>query len=283
MNNRCINIMKSFYIGTRQFEDIIIKKEFINIDNYNKIFFITISSKKIISDKSLLFVNGLFDHSLRNINKLLNFINQKFKLYLFDFRGTGHSTGESQMSSQKDLFNDLKLVFKKLPKKPLFILTYGIGGSILLAFLLVNNSIRISGLVCISFFVDLSYSKSFMRYKKKIRKFPNELIDPIQVRLKIGGEVVCNKKEAFEDMVNDPLIHFWITVKMIKSINEVTKILHQMKKQKLNFPLYFLHGKKNYLISAESVKEFFYELNSEGKKLDIFKEGKFIRKIKFIA
>ena len=265
--------MKSFYIGTRQFQNITIKKQYITIDKYNKIFFITMYSEIIIPDKSLLFVNGLFDHSLRNIEILLNFINQKFIIYLFDFRGTGHSTGDSLMCSQDDLFTDLKLVFQKLPKKPLFILTYGIGGSIVLAFLLLNNSIKISGLTCISIFVDLSYSKKFLKYKTKIRKIPRELIDPIKVRLKIGKEVVCNKKELFEDMVKDPLVHFWITVKMIKTIDKVTKILEKLKRNKLNFPLYFLHGSKNYLISDESVKNFFSELNSDGKKLDIFKEG----------
>lgn len=267
--------MKEFYIGERNFDGYVLKKEYLeNRDNHTKLYH-QVLRKSSHTVASVLIVHGACEHSSRYLEVARNFADSQFQVHLFDIRGFGYSSGARVMTSITDIFQDLMLVMTKIQKNnPLFVLGHSMGGATMISFLKLNPHIKIAGVILTNPFVNFPERMKLKFLDRLIIKCLPDTLNSIMLNNEIDPHILTKSESTLNDIWKDRLLNPMVTIKFCKTMIHFSDIVRNFKvKEKFNYSVFFIAGMKDRLTEIDSGCKFFDNFICEDKSFYYFEEG----------
>lgn len=220
---------------------------------------------------SLVIVHGLNDHSERYDEVAKKFIAYGISVYSYDLRGHGKSKGDRVwINTFDEHINDLNFFYYRIMQreynKPVFIMGHGMGGTIVLKFVL-DKKPEIKSIIlsapALKPTTDTSYIKSNL-VKTLGETFPYLPIFELDINK------FSRDKKQIEKMITDPLIY-----KHNAPVKNDYELLKVMDKLNENFSLItddilLLHGSKDMITNPEGSKDLYEKISSKNKELKIY-------------
>jgi alpha-beta hydrolase superfamily lysophospholipase len=213
---------------------------------------------------SVIIVHGHGDHSggLHNISNGL--VQGGYIVYTFDLRGHGKSSGKrgfirSWDEYRGDLHEFRKVVSKKHPGLPLYIIGHSMGGVIALDYVLDFSS-GISGIVAIA--PAISYEVT------RFERLGITLLGILKPDLSIKKprKLVTKKSAGADDFYSDSLRHNTITPGLGRGlIQGISRVLNQA--QKITMPFLLQYGLRDKITPPTKLGHFFKQVSSKEKQL----------------
>ncbi|GFZ24133.1 alpha/beta hydrolase [Eubacterium callanderi] len=211
----------------------------------------------------VVFVHGLCEHQGRYDYITGKFTARDFKVYRFDHRGHGKSSGDRYFYTNKDEIIDdtnfiVELAKEENPGLPVYVIGHSMGGFAAAAFGtrypdVVDGIVLSGGLTRdntgLIINVDMGLDPK--------TEFPNEL-----------GDGVCSDPAVVEAYGKDPLNGKFFTAGLCQSIAEGLRWL--MDNRTFSYPVLLLHGEKDALVSPKDTQDFFADIRSEDKQMKIY-------------
>jgi alpha-beta hydrolase superfamily lysophospholipase len=215
---------------------------------------------------AVILVHGHGDHSGGLENLSASLVLGGYIVYAFDLRGHGKSSGnrgyiQSWDEFRGDLHEFQKLVSKKQPRFPLYIVGHSLGGVITLDYALHYSS-DISGIVAIA--PAISYEVS------PIERLGISLIGKLKPDFSINKSThfrIMKKNSAVAaNYYSDRLRHNIITPGLGRGlIQAVSRILNQA--YALNLPFLLQYGLNDKVTPPTKLGDFFNQVSSKDKQL----------------
>ena len=220
----------------------------------------------------VVLVHGMGEHSGRYNHVAKKLTDNDFSVVAFDHFGHGKTSGKRghNPSFEAVLESVTKTIEKAttlFPNKPVFLYGHSMGGNVV-----VNYSIRIKhqlkGVIATSPFLKLAFQPP------KIKLAVGKLLQKIAPSLTMGNELDANDvsrdKVEVNKYINDPLVHDKISPNFSLTFIDTGKWAIE-NANKLNSPMYLLHGTDDKLIDFKGTQEF--ANNSEKATLKLYEGG----------
>ena len=208
------------------------------------------------SNKVILLIHGLGEHSGRYLNLIQDFNDKNISVFTMDIRGHGKSEGKRGHSPFYDqLMSDIQYFIQHvgnvISNQKYFLYGHSMGGNLVINYSLKKDE-KINGIIAtspsIKPIVKLSKIKLFMA--KLFQKVMPSLT--LNNGLDING--ISRNLQVVENYMNDPLVHDQVSVQLaIDIINSGIYALENS--QDIEVPMLIFHGKKDHLTSYNSSKE----------------------------
>jgi acylglycerol lipase len=216
-------------------------------------------------------VHGYAEHSGRYQWFALQLVERGFDIHTFDLRGHGKSSGERNIVRSydeclTDLATFVQQVKLKEPDKPLFLFGHSFGGTIAALFAIRSQPL-LNGLVLSSAFVGANRHISTLSLRLimlvgyLLPKFPTLFLD--SQTLSRDLKVV----EIYEAdlLVGRGRMPARTLSEMLKATAEI-----QDRMNEIELPLLVLHGTADRLVSMEGSKNFYLNVGSKDKSIELY-------------
>jgi acylglycerol lipase len=219
----------------------------------------------------VVIVHGYAEHSGRYQWAALQFVDRGFTIYTFDLRGHGKSSGARNIvRSYDDCLTDLATFIQQVklkePDKPLFLFGHSFGGTIAALFAIRSQPL-LNGLVLSSAFFGANrhISKLSLRLLMLVGhlfpKFPTLFLDS-QTLSRDLGVVEIYKADL---LVGSGRMPARTLSEMLKATAEI-----QDRTNEIELPLLVLHGTADRLVSMEGSKNFYLNVGSKDKSIELY-------------
>jgi alpha-beta hydrolase superfamily lysophospholipase len=220
----------------------------------------------------MVIAHGLGEHSGRYGNVIERVVPKGFSVWLPDHRGHGQSGGKrGHVLNFAQYLYDLRITVefakKDLPRAiPLFLLGHSMGGLIALYFgqrfpELIDGIVASSP--CLGMVIEIPPIKkvlgSFMSYVWPGLLMGNEL----------NAAKISHDPEVVKAYENDPLVHDRVSARFFTELMAAMASVNQ-KASTLNIPVFMQVAGEDYLVNADSSRQFFDKLTTEDKTLHIY-------------
>ncbi|SVE52414.1 uncharacterized protein METZ01_LOCUS505268, partial [marine metagenome] len=168
------------------------------------------------SNKVILLIHGLGEHSGRYLNLIKDFNNNNISVFTIDIRGHGKSEGKRGHSPfYEQLMSDIQCfvqhVINKTSNQKHFLYGHSMGGNLVINYSLQKDE-KINGIIatspCIKPTIEPYKIKLFMA------KLFQKIIPSLTLNNGLDIHGVSRNLEVIEDYVNDPLNHDQISVQL---------------------------------------------------------------------
>lgn len=223
--------------------------------------------KDLIEDPDAVVViaHGLCEH-LNRYDYVTAVLNQNgFSVYRYDQRGHGLSEGPRVYFSDyremaEDCFSVFDLAKSENPEKKVFVLGHSMGGETVALFGTlypeVADGFILSGALT-------RYNNPIMGSDFPIQAPPDHYVDNAL------GDGVCSDPAVVQAYLDDPLVEKKISISLINQIHEGVDFLKANPKEFID-PVLILHGANDGLVACKDSLEFFDEIASPDKGLQIY-------------
>ncbi|MCM3694589.1 alpha/beta hydrolase [Neobacillus niacini] len=228
--------------------------------------FYTIIEPTSAPKASVIIVHGHGDHSggLQNIS--FSLVNEGYIVYTYDLRGHGKSSGKRGFIKSWDEFRgDLhefhKLVSKKQPGLPLYMIGHSMGGVIALDYAL-DFSNGISGIIAIA--PAISYEVT--RFERLGITLIGKLKPDLSINKSRNFQLMAKNTAMAAKYYSDSLRHNTITPGLGRGlIQGISKVLNQAPLLKMPFLLQY--GLRDKITPPTKLGSFFEHVSSKDKQL----------------
>jgi acylglycerol lipase len=220
----------------------------------------------------MVIAHGLGEHSGRYGNVIERVVPNGFSVWAPDHRGHGRSGGRrghvlNFVQYLSDLRLTVELVKKDMPGgMPCFLLGHSMGGLIALYFA-QRHPEHIDGVVASSPGLGLAIEIP------PLKKVIGSLMSYVWPGLTMGNELDATKISRDSNVVSayedDPLVHGRISVRLFTEFLAAMESVNQQAST-LNVPVLMQVAGDDYLVSADSSKQFFEKLTLQDKALFVY-------------
>lgn len=215
---------------------------------------------------AVILVHGHGDHSggLHNIS--FGLVQEGYIVYSFDLRGHGKSSGKrgfikSWDEYRGDLHEFRKLVSKKQPRLPLYIMGHSMGGVIALDYA-IDFSSGISGIIAIA--PALSYEVT--RFEQLGITLMGKIKPDLSINKSRNFQVMTKNSAMAAKFYSDTLRHNTITPGLGRGlIQGVTSVLNQA--HLISMPFLLQYGLRDKITPPTKLGYFFKQVSSKDKQL----------------
>ena len=220
----------------------------------------------------VVLVHGMGEHSTRYVHVARKLTDNNYSVVAFDHFGHGKTEGkrghnpsfEAVLESVTKTIEKAKEFF---PEKPVFLYGHSMGGNVV-----VNYSIRkkhdLRGTIATSPFLKLAFEPP------KIKLAFGKIIQKIAPSITMGNELDANDisrvQNEVDKYINDPLVHDKISPNFSLTFIDTGKWAIE-NANKLNSPMYLLHGTDDKIIDYKGTQEF--ANNSKNATLKLYEGG----------
>ena len=208
------------------------------------------------SNKVILLIHGLGEHSGRYLNLIQDFNDKNISVFTMDIRGHGKSEGKRGHSPFYDqLMSDIQYFIQHvgnvISNQKYFLYGHSMGGNLVINYSLKKDE-KINGIIATSPSIKPIIKLS------KIKLFMAKLFQKVMPSLTLNNGLDINgisrNLQVVENYMNDPLVHDQVSVQLgIDIINSGIYALENS--QDIEVPMLIFHGKKDHLTSYNSSKE----------------------------
>ena len=203
------------------------------------------------------FVHGLGSHSGRIEELAKKFVDVGYAVLSFDLRGHGMSEGKigyvkSYDYIMKDIDNLMSHSNKIYPNIPKIIYGHSLGGNLVLNYILTHEFDGKAAIVTSPWLrLVMQPSKTKLVFAKLMGKIYPSLVLPTG----LNPEFLSHDFEKVDEYINDPLVHYKISINFYNEVNEKGKwILGNYNRLKI--PLLLMHGDADKITSYKASEEF---------------------------
>ncbi len=241
-------------------------------------------------EKLILCIHGLGGHSGGFIELGKKLLSSNIGIYAIDVRGHGLSQERNQKFfyfSQilEDVKQILKIITKRHPEKPLYLLGESLGAVIALNIALeyqnhtveikgIHDNPKISGLILIAPGIEPKFNFNALEIIKFFLKIPINLVfkNLKLINMEDNWENANNNPEQIKIMKQDPLLLRRLSIAFLISIAKYHK---KIMKDCINLelPILILQGKDDNVVSYEGAIKFYERLKSENKEIKLFENA----------
>ena len=207
----------------------------------------------IKSNKVILLIHGLGEHSGRYLNLIQDFNDKNISVFTIDIRGHGKSEGKRGHSPfYEQLMSDIQYfiehVTNKISNQKYFLYGHSMGGNLVINYSLQKDE-KINGIIATSPCIKSAIKPP--RIKLFIAKLFQKLIPSLTLNNEIDINGISRNLQVIEDYVNDPLNHDQLSVKL--GLDIVSSGIYALENsQDIAVPMLVFHGKKDRLTSYNS-------------------------------
>ena len=221
----------------------------------------------------MVILHGFGDHSGRYMNVIDHFEPLGLAFYSFDYRGHGMSAGnrgyiESWSEYHDDLDSFLSLVKEQEKNLPLFIYGHSMGGTVILDYLL-HNQIDIKGVIASA---PLLAQPGISPILVMLSRILSRVKPGFPINTKLNADTISRDKNEVLKYVTDPLVHSTGTPRLGTELTATINQIHE-NAGKFKYPLLIVQGSDDALVPIEGTTEFFENVSSEDKKMNIYPHG----------
>ena len=205
----------------------------------------------------VIFVHDICDHIQRYSYWIEKFTDRNFGFVGFDLPGHGRSDGKRGNIKNYSLTSEMidtliKENKKTFPGIPVFLYGYGLGGGIVIEYMLKRNPV-IAGAVISSPWLKLSFEPQMK--KDLLTKTIASLYSSYTRPAGLNSNHFSHDPGFREKYISDPLIHGQISVSLYKCA--VSAADYSLKNAaNLTVPVLLLHGSGDLITSPEGTREF---------------------------
>jgi alpha-beta hydrolase superfamily lysophospholipase len=223
------------------------------------------------SKANIVIIHGVGEHSGRYIKTAQNLFEGGFNIYTGDLIGHGLSDGQRvYISSIQDYMNNVDFFISRIQNdKPLFLLGHGMGGLIVLYYMLFWNKKNIKGVIASSPYIKDKIKIPAVKYF--LGKAAGTLFPKLRIESGLKGEMVCRDKEVAHKYDEDRLNCSKVTAKWFV---EIEKARYKLVQQWASFdsPCLILQAGEDLAVDAEGVRRFYQEIKSVDKEFVLYKD-----------
>lgn len=225
--------------------------------NKNRTLFAQCWRPETDSDKTILLIHGLGEHSGRYERWAELFVDKGYNFLSFDLRGHGKSTGKrGHAKSLNILLGDIDFLFskaKKLFSGSKFIL-YGhsMGGNLVLNHIILRNH-PVAAVIVTSPWLKLKQepSKALISIVFFLKRFFPSLTIPNG----LNAEDISHDPEVVKNYTSDPLNHNKISLKLFSEIYK-SGYFALRNVYKINSPFLLMHGTADKITSPQASENY---------------------------
>ncbi len=213
------------------------------------------------TDKSILFVHGLGEHSGRYHHWAERFTQNGYNFLAVDLRGHGRSDGKrGHTKSITYLLDDIDLMFSNadrlFPGSRLILYGHSMGGNLVLNHVITRNP-NVDALIVTSpwlrLYKDPSYAVIVLSSLMK-RFYPS-----LSVKTPIKADQLSHNPEVSKLYTGDPFVHNRISLRLFFDLYNAG-LFAQRNVYKINHPFLIMHGTADTITSAKASEK--YVLNT---------------------
>ena len=202
------------------------------------------------SNKVILIIHGLGEHSGRYLKLIQDFNNKNISVFIIDIRGHGKSEGKRGHSPfYNQLMSDIQYfinhVTNKISNQKYFLYGHSLGGNLVINYSFMKNK-KITGIIatspCIKPAIEPTRMKLFMG--KLFQKFIPSL--RLSNGIKVNG--ISRNLQVIKDYIDDPLVHNQVSVQL--GLDIISSGIYALENsQYITVPMLVFHGKNDELTS----------------------------------
>jgi len=248
----------------------------------------------------LVLVHGLGEHSGRYCNVVKALTAAGYAVYSFDNQGHGRSEGQrGHINRWQDYRNNiryfLQLVRQQEPTAPLFLMGHSLGGLIVLDYVLRSSALRSDGTALSNQDHPQEHSEASgsefaalnlvgivvsappiqpakgtaSSVRIMIARLLSGLLPRLPLKMGLDKKGLSRSSEAIEDLVDDPLIHPYVTLRWG---SETLKTIAWVKANidRLCLPILLTHGDADPIIAPAGSYEIFQQIPTPNKTLTLY-------------
>ncbi len=217
-----------------------------------------------ITDKTILFVHGLGEHSGRYKGWAGKFADDGYNFLAIDLHGHGKSGGKrGHARSVAVMLDDIDLMFVKagelFPGHRLILYGHSMGGNLVLNHVICRNPV-VHAVIVTSPWLKMYREPSYavMTLASILKKcWPS-----LTIKTPLRGEDLSHDPEVPEKYQRDPLVHNKISLALFFSLHESG--IHAMRNvYKINHPFLIMHGTADTITSHRASEK--YVLNTSSR------------------
>ncbi len=250
----------------------------ISIENYfpieadREIFYQTWPCEK---PKAVIFLtHGIGEHSGGYDNFANALAKNKIKVFAWDLRGHGRSSGQrGYVSNFKEHCTDFKKIFKFFKNKeeysslPIFLFGHSMGGAVVLRSYIEQKPKTIHGLCLSSPALGIKQKPS--PAKESLAQFANKYLPRLTLSNDVIYENLSQIPEQLEFYRTDSLRHNKINARTYSGMLESFDIIFN-KSSKIKLPILFQVSENDKIVDAEKTQELHKLIESETNKLILY-------------
>jgi alpha-beta hydrolase superfamily lysophospholipase len=208
------------------------------------------------SNKVILLIHGLGEHSGRYLNLIQDFNNKNISVFTIDIRGHGKSEGKRGHSPfYEQLMSDIRYfiehVTNKTSNQKYFLYGHSFGGNLVINYSFQKNQ-KINGIIATSPCIKPAIEPS------KIKLFMVKLFQKLIPSLRLGNGIkisgISRNSEVIKDYINDPLNHNQVSVQL--GLDIISSGIYALENsQYITVPMLVFHGKNDELTSYSASKK----------------------------
>ena len=208
------------------------------------------------SNKAILLIHGLGEHSGRYSNIIQDFNDKNISVFTVDIRGHGKSEGKRGHSPfYEQLISDIQYfirhVTNKNSNKQYFLYGHSMGGNLVINYSLQNDE-KINGIIATSPCIKPAIKPP--KIKLLMAKLFQKLIPSLTLNNGLDINGISRNLQVVEDYLNDPLNHDQISVQL--GLDIISSGIYALENSRnISVPMLVFHGEKDRLTSYNSSKE----------------------------
>lgn len=233
--------------------------------------FVRSASMEIPPRGVAVLTHGRGEHSGRYGHVVEAFAAHGVRVWSYDLRGHGRSTGpRGDLPSYEALLDDLGGVVAcaRAESLPIFLLGHSLGGQITLNFLL-NRSGKFHGAVVASPYLRLAFAPP--RWRLALAHAARWIWPSLTQPTPMPWSRLSRDEAHLGSFPDMDLLHDQISARMFYAIKTGAAAAH-LGAERLRSPLLLLHGGDDPVTSVEATREFYERAGSADKTLKIFPE-----------
>ena len=205
------------------------------------------------SNKVILLIHGLGEHSGRYLNLIKDFNNNNISVFTIDIRGHGKSEGKRGHSPfYEQLLSDIQYfvqhVTNKTSYQKYFLYGHSMGGNLVINYSLLKDE-KIYGVIATSPCIKAAIKPP--RIKLFMAKLFHNLIPSLTLNNKIDINGISRNLQVIEDYIKDPLNHNQVSVQL--GLDIISSGIYALENSRnITVPMLVFHGEKDRLTSYNS-------------------------------
>jgi alpha-beta hydrolase superfamily lysophospholipase len=209
------------------------------------------------SDKTILFVHGLGDHSGRYNNWAEKFSTKGFNFFAVDLYGHGKSSGKRGHARSLDvLLDDIDLMFEKagelFPGSRLVLYGHSMGGNLVLNHVIRRNR-PVDAVIVTSPWLKMYREPSYALIV--VASIARKFYPSLTVRTPLKAEQISHDRDVNSTYSNDPLVHNRISLQLFFEL--YNSGLYAMRNvYKINYPFLIMHGTADTITSPKASENY---------------------------
>jgi len=221
----------------------------------------------------LVLTHGLGEHSGRYIHVARALAEHGIRVWTYDLRAHGQSTGRRGDVPDYELFlDDLDCVIQQLPKenRPVFLMGHSMGAQITLNYLLRRGD-SFAGAVIASPWLRLAFRPA--GWRRVLAHLAMWVWPSLRQRRPDDWTQLSRDLDHLASLPGMELVHHLLSARLYFALTKWGQAAID-EASRFRIPVFLLHGGDDSVTSMEATQEFFHRVSAEDKTFKVYPEAR---------